>query len=111
VNFILTESTTFTAIRIAARAICSLSPTEFDIRFNPNLFSPNVKHAEPDDVVESPEETDNASNDSADEKPKDQYRPKKYPSLAAQIRLNKEACEYLLLVQIPTFVRDTTAST
>jgi protein TIF31 len=95
-----------TAIRNAANSVCSLSPTEFDLRFNPDVFSPNVKHAEPDEVVETSD-----TNKESDEKTKDQQiRPKKYPSVASQIRLNREACDYLLLLQIPTFVRDITAN-
>lgn len=53
----------------------SLKDGEFDIRFNPDVYSPGIKHSESLD-----------------------------PPLATQRQLVKDAAEFLLTVQIPTFV-------
>jgi hypothetical protein len=93
--------------------------TEFDLRFNPDIFSPNVKHAEPEETLEShlvpvPSEDVKKEGENVGEgeqvQEKEVSKPKKYPALSAQIRLNREACDYLLLLQIPSFVRDVTSN-
>ena len=35
-------------MKIATESVGSLSDTEFSIAFNPDLFQPHVKHAQPD---------------------------------------------------------------
>ncbi|XP_077511664.1 clustered mitochondria protein homolog isoform X2 [Amblyomma americanum] len=60
----------------AARGVGSLKDTEFDIRFNPDVFSPGVKHA-------------------GDEE-----------QLKKQRRLVIEAADFLVADQLPAFVKD-----
>ncbi|XP_028163527.1 clustered mitochondria protein homolog isoform X1 [Ostrinia furnacalis] len=60
----------------AARAVASLKESEFDVRFNPDVYSAGIKHAAP------PEQ------------------------LAKQRHLVKEAAAFLLTTQIPAFVRE-----
>lgn len=57
----------------------SLKDTEFDIRFNPDVLSPGVRH--PEGLV------------AADR-------------LKREKQLIKDAADYLITVQIPTFIRD-----
>lgn len=71
------EETTKQIVQRAAKAVGSLKDTEFDIRFNPDSFSPGIKHCEEDG-----------------------------PSLADQRRLVKDAAQFLLTVQIPNFITD-----
>lgn len=71
----LSEDSTQEIVRKAAKAVKSLKDTEFDIRFNPDVYSPTVRHA----------------NESSDE-------------LKNQRQLVKDAAEFLLAVQIPNFV-------
>ena len=56
-------------------AVGSLKDTEFDIRFNPDVYSPGIKHCDKLD-----------------------------PVISKQRQLVKDAAEFLLTVQIPTFV-------
>ncbi|XP_035227137.1 clustered mitochondria protein homolog isoform X1 [Stegodyphus dumicola] len=64
-------------IKKAALAVGSLKETEFDIRFNPDVFSPGVRH------------------------------PTTHPEkLSKEKQLAKDAADFLLTVQIPGFVRD-----
>lgn len=72
--FIVEESTK-NIVKTASMAVGSLKDTEFDIRFNPDVYSPGIKHC--DDVD---------------------------PPIAKQRQLVKDAAEFLLNVQIPTFV-------
>ncbi|KAL4715894.1 hypothetical protein ACJJTC_013194, partial [Scirpophaga incertulas] len=60
----------------AARAVASLKESEFDVRFNPDVYSAGIKHAA------SPEQ------------------------LTKQRHLVKEAAAFLLTTQIPAFVRE-----
>ncbi|XP_068633000.1 clustered mitochondria protein homolog isoform X2 [Battus philenor] len=60
----------------AARAVASLKESEFDVRFNPDVYSAGIKHAA------TPEQ------------------------LARQRHLVKEAAAFLLTTQIPAFVRE-----
>lgn len=69
------EESTKNIVKTAAAAVGSLKETEFDIRFNPDVYSPGIKHCESSD-----------------------------PPLAKQKQLVKDAAEFLLTVQIPTFV-------
>ena len=62
-------------VRKAAQSVGSLNDNEFDIRFNPDVFSPGVKHHDPTGE-----------------------------SLKKQIQLVKDGAEFLLTVQIPAFV-------
>ncbi len=71
------EDSTKEIVRKAATAVGSLKETEFDIRFNPDVFSPGVVH--PD-----------VSGDA--------YK--------RQCQLVKDAADFLLTVQIPAFIRD-----
>lgn len=71
------EESTKNIVKTASMAVGSLKDTEFDIRFNPDVYSPGIRHC--DDVD---------------------------PPLAKQRQLVKEAAEFLLTVQIPTFIRD-----
>lgn len=72
---ILVEESTKEIVRTAALAVGSLKDTEFDIRFNPDVFSPGINH-----------------DDS------------KGASITKQRQLVKDAADFLLTVQIPTFV-------
>ncbi|XP_026327477.1 clustered mitochondria protein homolog [Hyposmocoma kahamanoa] len=63
-------------VAAAARAVASLKESEFDVRFNPDVYSPGIKHAA------SPEQ------------------------LAKQRHLVKEAAAFVLTTQIPAFVRE-----
>ncbi|CAK1580275.1 unnamed protein product [Parnassius mnemosyne] len=60
----------------AARAVASLKESEFDVRFNPDVYSAGIRHAA------TPEQ------------------------LARQRHLVKEAAAFLLTTQIPAFVRE-----
>lgn len=62
-------------VKKAAAAVGSLKDTEFDIRFNPDVYSESVKHSESD----------------ADK-------------LKRERQLVKDAAEFVLTVQIPSFV-------
>ncbi|XP_065079467.1 clustered mitochondria protein homolog [Ochlerotatus camptorhynchus] len=66
-------------VKRACEAVGSLKEYEFDIRFNPDVYSPGIKH------VENP----NAAN-----------------SLKKQKQLVKDAAEFLVKHQIPSFVHD-----
>lgn len=70
------EESTKEIVRRAAAAVGSLRDAEFDVRFNPDVFSPGLRH--PD------------SNG---------------PALKKQKQLVQDAADFLLTVQIPTFVR------
>ncbi|KYM95660.1 PREDICTED: clustered mitochondria protein homolog [Cyphomyrmex costatus] len=71
------EESTKEIVRRAAAAVGSLCDAEFDVRFNPDVFSPGVKH--PD------------LNGSG---------------LKKQKQLVKDAADFLLTVQLPTFIRE-----
>ncbi|XP_060521182.1 clustered mitochondria protein homolog [Cylas formicarius] len=71
------EESTKNIVKTASIAVGSLKDTEFDIRFNPDVYSPGIRHS-----------------DSLD------------PPLSKQRQLVKDAAEFLLTVQIPTFIRD-----
>ncbi|XP_028155522.2 clustered mitochondria protein homolog isoform X1 [Diabrotica virgifera virgifera] len=71
------EESTKNIVKTASMAVGSLKDTEFDIRFNPDVFSPGIKHC-----------------------------PNSDPPMAKQKQLIKDAAEFLLTVQIPTFIRD-----
>lgn len=59
----------------AALAVGSLKETEFDVRFNPDVFSPGVQHANSDS-----------------------------PQIKKERQLVKDAADFLLTAQIPAFV-------
>jgi len=42
------EESTREVVSVAARAVRSLSDSEFDITFNPDVFQDHVKHTEPE---------------------------------------------------------------
>merc|ERR1719188_2149558 len=71
------EESTKDIVRRAALAVGSLKETEFDIRFNPDVFSPGVKHA-----------------------------PGERDSYKKQIALIRDASDFLITTQIPAFIRD-----
>lgn len=71
------EESTKNIVKTAAIAVGSLKETEFDIRFNPDVYSPGIRHSE---NLDAP--------------------------LPKQRQLVKDAAEFLLTVQIPTFIRD-----
>lgn len=73
--FIGDDNSTKEVVKKAAQQVGSLKETEFDIRFNPDVFSPGVKHYNPESV---------------------QFKLEK--------QLVVDAAEYLLLSQIPLFV-------
>lgn len=75
----LVEESTKNIVKTASIAVGSLKDTEFDIRFNPDVYSPGIKHC-----------------DNLD------------PPIAKQRQLVKDAAEFLLTVQIPTFVSTVT---
>jgi len=70
------EDSTKQIVKKAAVAVGSLKETEFDIRFNPDVFSPGVIH------------------------PKDNMNFKK------ECKLVQDAADFLITVQIPAFIRD-----
>jgi len=70
------EDSTKQIVKKAALAVGSLKETEFDIRFNPDVFSPGVLH------------------------PKDNANFKK------ECQLVQDAADFLITVQIPAFIRD-----
>lgn len=65
-------------VKRACIAVGSLKDNEFDLRFNPDIYSSGIRH------VESPEG----------------------PSIEKQKQLIKDACEFLLVKQIPNFIND-----
>lgn len=69
------EDSTKEIVRKAAAAVGSLRETEFDVKFNPDVFSPGVRHPDPNG-----------------------------PALKKQRQLVKDAADFLLTVQLPTFV-------
>ncbi|CAH1098461.1 unnamed protein product [Psylliodes chrysocephalus] len=71
------EESTKNIVKTASMAVGSLKDTEFDIRFNPDVFSPGIRHC-----------------------------PNSDPPMPKQKQLIKDAAEFLLTVQIPTFIRD-----
>lgn len=67
-------------VKRACAAVGSLKEKEFDFRFNPDVFSPGIRHIDgPDGGVQS---------------------------LAKQKRLVQEAAEFLVLKQIPAFIKE-----
>lgn len=73
------EESTKEIVRKAAAAVGSLKDTEFDIRFNPDVLSPGVRH--PDGLVA-------------------------LERLKKEKQLIKDAADFLITIQIPTFIRD-----
>ncbi|KAL6436855.1 hypothetical protein ACFW04_004910 [Cataglyphis niger] len=71
------EESTKEIVRRAASAVGSLRDAEFDVRFNPDVFSPGVKHP------------DFNGDD-----------------LKKQKQLVKDVADFLLTVQLPTFIRE-----
>lgn len=71
------EESTKEIVKKAAQAVCSLKETEFDVRFNPDVYSSGVRHYNPDGE-----------------------------QLKKERQLVKDAAHFLLTVQIPTFIRD-----
>ncbi|KAL7737908.1 hypothetical protein ACLKA6_006281 [Drosophila palustris] len=67
-------------VKRACAAVGSLKEKEFDFRFNPDVFSPGIRHIDgPDGGVQS---------------------------LAKQKRLVQDAAEFLVLKQIPAFIKE-----
>lgn len=73
--YCLVEESTKNIVKTAALAVGSLKEMEFDIRFNPDVYSPGIRHCENID-----------------------------PALEKQKQLVKDAADFLHTVQIPTFV-------
>lgn len=69
------EESTKEIVKKAALAVGSLKETEFDVRFNPDVFSPGVIHADADSA---------------------QFKKER--------QLVKDAADFLLTAQIPAFV-------
>lgn len=69
------EESTKNIVKTACIAVGSLKDTEFDIRFNPDVYSPGIRHC---DAID--------------------------PLISKQRQLVKDAADFLLTVQIPTFV-------
>jgi len=69
------EESTKEIVKKASIAVGSLKETEFDVRFNPDVYSPGVQHVDPDGT-----------------------------QLQKQRQLVKDAADFLLTVQIPAFV-------
>lgn len=67
-------------VKRACAAVGSLKETEFDIRFNPDVFSPGIRHLD--------------SSESS------------LSSLKQQKKLVQDAAEFLLMRQIPIFIND-----
>jgi len=75
------EESTREVVKKAALAVGSLKETEFDVRFNPDVYSPGVKH----------------SNIDGD-------------GLKKERQLVKDAADFLLTTQIPNFVSTESAT-
>lgn len=71
------EESTKEIVRKAALAVGSLKETEFDVRFNPDVYSPGVVHLDSDGE-----------------------------RLKKERQLVKDAATFLLMTQIPQFLRD-----
>lgn len=71
----IVEESTKEVVRKAAAAVGSLRDAEFDVRFNPDVYSPGVKHPDASGA-----------------------------DLKKQKQLVKDAADFLLTVQLPTFV-------
>ncbi|MCL4134496.1 UNVERIFIED_CONTAM: hypothetical protein GTU68_041964 [Idotea baltica] len=71
------EENTKAVIKKAAEAVGSLKEADFDIRFNPDVFSPGVKHA-----------------------------PKTRAGLKRERKLVVDAADFLVSVQLPNLMRD-----
>lgn len=71
------EDSTKEIVKKAASAVGSLKESEFDLRFNPDVFSPTVTHS-----------------------------PSENESFKKQCALVKDAADFLLTTQIPAFIRD-----
>uniref|UniRef100_A0A1B6E4P9 Clustered mitochondria protein homolog n=1 Tax=Clastoptera arizonana TaxID=38151 RepID=A0A1B6E4P9_9HEMI len=71
------EESTKEIVKKASLAVGSLKETEFDVRFNPDVYSPGVKHADTDG-----------------------------PQIKKERQLVKDAADFLLTAQIPSFIRD-----
>ncbi|ESO91745.1 hypothetical protein LOTGIDRAFT_233341 [Lottia gigantea] len=71
------EENTKDIVKKAATAVCSLSDTEFNVTFNPDVFQPHVKHINPQGET-----------------------------LKREKQIVKDAAEFLVLHQIPTMVND-----
>lgn len=69
------EESTKEIVRKAATAVSSLKETEFDIRFNPDVFSPQVRHVD-------------ANGE----------------GFIKEKQLVKDAADYLVVAQVPSFV-------
>lgn len=72
---ILVEESTKEIVRRAAAAVGSLRDAEFDVRFNPDVYSPGVRHPDANGLA-----------------------------LKKQRQLVRDAADFLLTVQLPTFV-------
>merc|ERR1719499_2722172 len=70
------EDSTKQIVKKAALAVGSLKETEFDIRFNPDVFSPGVIH------------------------------PNNNVNFKKECQLVQDAADFLITVQIPAFIRD-----
>ncbi|XP_054737292.1 protein clueless [Anastrepha obliqua] len=66
-------------VRHACAAVGSLKEQEFDFRFNPDVFSPGLRHVD---------------------------NPNRYNSLAKQKKLIQDAAEFLVNKQIPSFIKE-----
>lgn len=99
------EDSTRDIVRKAAAAVGSLKETEFDIRFNPDVYSPGVRHSDPDVSLACCELL----------LPFEKYANSHVLSLLKGKRLHKErqlvkdAAEFLVTTQIPGFVSFTFA--
>ncbi|XP_068144556.1 protein clueless [Drosophila tropicalis] len=67
-------------VKRACAAVGSLKEKEFDFRFNPDVFSPGIRHVDGEEGTSS--------------------------SIAKQKRLVQDAAEFLVLKQIPTFIKE-----
>lgn len=83
-------------VREACANVGSLKESEFDIRFNPDVFSP-VQHTGTIDT-EPPTNTEQATKLAAQATP--------FNTLKQQRKLVIEAAEFLVTVQIPSFVNE-----
>lgn len=71
------EESTKENVRKAAKAVGSLKETQFDVRFNPDVFSPGVRHVNPNGE-----------------------------QFAKEKQLVKDAAHFLVVTQIPSYIRE-----
>lgn len=93
------EESTKDIVKKAARMVGSLKDTEFDIRFNPDVFSPGVRHKKDFPAELSSAVIPAAAASAGCVEDESEFFRK-------QCQLVKDAADFVLTSQVPAFVRD-----